>query len=597
MKTAIFAIAAIGLAGLAHARQQQPQGAETHARTASRLHIVETSDVHANFFPYDFINQKAADGSLARVATFVDSLRRADGPESVVLLDNGDMLQGQPTAYYYDYIDTAAPHVASQMMNFLGYDAATVGNHDIETGHQVYDRYRGQNDFPMLAANVIDTLTRQPYFHPYAIIDRDSVRIAVIGLLTPAVPAWLPENLWSGLRFDDMRSTASAWVDSIRSREKADLIVGLFHSGRDSLKTTGSVVENASLQVARHVAGFDVVLMGHDHSPYIETIVNDRGDSVVVANPANNGRLVSVIDVDIERRPGQRQVVGAVKGRLVSVDTLRPDSAFMARFEPNRSAVEAFVGRPLGRFASALSTRDAYFGPSAFVDFIHSLQLAISGAEISFAAPLSFDAEIAAGEVTVADMFNLYKYENMLYTMRLTGREIKNYLEMSYDLWTNTVTSADDHLLRLRRSDGSSDMTHTGFVNPSYNFDSAAGIKYTVDITRPRGEKITIESMADGTPFDLDRTYDVAVNSYRGNGGGNLLTEGAGISADQLKSRVVNSTDKDLRFYLMRHISEHPDLSPRPLDHWRFVPEKMAAAAAARDRELLFPNDRDGAHM
>ncbi len=561
------------------------------AGAASRtveIKLIETSDVHGNYYPEDFINRTPSAGSLTRVCSYVDSVRGAIGKDHVVLLDNGDILQGQPTVYYYNFIDTASVHIASAMMDYMGYDAGTIGNHDVETGHAVFDRWAAQKKSPTLGANVISTSTGEPYLPPYAIIERDGVKIAVLGLLTPAIPGWLPENLWSGLRFDDMEATASKWIDHIKKTEKPDLTVGLFHSGRDSTKTTGNTVENASLLVARHVPGFDIVMMGHDHSPYNETITNDAGEKVIVVNPANNARRVATVTATFEVDDnGEARLLGLTP-ELVDMDGITPDEGFMTQFAPQREAVEKFVSRRIGHADMPMSTRDAYFGPAPFMDFIHRMQLAISGADISFAAPLSFDATINSGDIHVSDMFNLYKYENMLYTMALSGKEIKDYLEMSYDLWSNTMKSADEHLLRLRDNANSDDMTHTGFRYPSYNFDSAAGIIYTVDVTKPRGEKITIVSMADGSRFDPDAIYKVAINSYRGNGGGNLLTQGAGIAPEELSSRILDSTDKDLRYYLMEYIINHPEIKATANDNWRFIPQDIVEPAAKRDRELLF---------
>lgn len=562
-----------------------------YAQAATRtvtIKLVETSDVHGNYYPEDFINRTPSAGSLARVYSYVDSVRRAIGKENVVLLDNGDILQGQPTVYYYNFIDTASVHIASDMMNFMGYDAGTIGNHDVETGHDVYDRWIAQKKSPTLGANVVSAETGEPYLKPYTIIERDGVRIAVLGLLTPAIPGWLPENLWSGLHFDDMEDSAARWMKHIKEKEHPDLTVGLFHSGRDSTKTTGNTIENASLLVARHVPGFDIVMMGHDHSPFNETVINDAGKEVVVVNPANNARRVATVDAVFEVNDNGDVSLKELKPELVTMDGVSPDSGFMERFAHQRQAVEKFVSRRIGHTGAPMSTRDAYFGPSSFIDFIHQMQLAISGADISFAAPLSFDATIASGDIYVSDMFNLYKYENMLYTMALTGQEIKDYLEMSYDMWTNTMQSSEDHLLRLRDEANSDDMTHTGFRYPSYNFDSAAGIRYTVDVTKPRGEKITILSMADGSRFDPEATYKVAINSYRGNGGGNLLTQGAGIAPEELSGRILTSTDKDLRYYLMQYIMEHPEVEARPGDNWEFIPAEIAVPAGKRDRELLF---------
>ncbi len=555
-----------------------------------KVRIIETSDVHGNFFPYDFINRQAGTGSLARVHSAVEKSRKEVGADNVILVDNGDILQGQPTAYYYNFIDTTSRHVAAEMMDFMGYNIASLGNHDVETGHEVYDRWIKTSGHPVLGANIIDTKTGRPYVEPYKIIERNGLKIAFLGLITPGIPGWLPENLWEGLRFEEMVPSARKWIDYLRTYEKPDVIVGLFHSGRDHTKTTGDVIENASLLVAKEVPGFDVVMMGHDHSKYLDFIKNDAGKTVLVGNPASNADLLFTVDIEAEIDETGKVGDLVIKGDVSTVNNMPPSQEFMERFEPQRKAVEDFVGRNIGELTAEMSTRDAYFGPSAFIDFIHELQLAISGAQISMAAPLTFDATIPAGEVTVSDMFNLYKYENMLYTMRLTGQEIKDYLEMSYDLWTQQMKSANDHLLNLRDANAS-DMSHTGFKHPSYNFDSAAGIIYTVDVTKPKGEKINIISLADGTPFDLKKDYTVAINSYRGNGGGNLLTEGAGIAKEDLKGRIIKSTDKDLRYYMMKHIEEQKTLTPKALNQWKFIPEEIAKPAAERDRKLLF-NDR-----
>ena len=193
---------------------------------------------------------------------------------------------------------------------------------------------------------------------------------------------------------------------------------------------------------------------------------------------------------------------------------------------------------------------------------------------------------ISKGDLCVADMFTLYKYENMLYTIAMTGREIKDYLEESYSLWTNQVTDSQPHLIFFESTAPTA--ADNRLRKSAYNFDSAAGINYTVDITKPKGEKITILSMSNGTPFDPDRTYSVAVNSYRANGGGDLLTKGAGIDPDELKNRVLRATDKDLRYYMMQAIGSRGTVVPHADRNWRFIPEGKASKAAAIDRALLF---------
>lgn len=551
-----------------------------------KLKILQTSDVHGSYYSYDFIHRKEVAGSLAHVHSLVQKEREAYG-DNLILLDDGDILQGQPTAYYYNYIDTVSPHLAAEMMNFMGYDAGSMGNHDVETGRTVFDRWAGDCHFPILGANIVSAATGKPHFKPYEVLERDGVKIVVLGMITPAVPVWLSENLWEGLRFDDMEETARKWMKIIRKKEKPDLVIGLFHAGRDAKLMGGKYRENASVEVARRVPGFDMVLMGHDHTQACQKVCNVAGDSVLVINPASKGLLVSNIDVTLKLRKGK--VVGKkIEGALSETEGFGVSEAFMKRFAPEYEAVQKFVSKKIGTITKDISTRPAYFGSSAFIDLIHELQLAISGADISLAAPLSYDAEIRKGDIFVSDMFNLYKYENMLYTMRLTGREIHGALEMSYDLWTNRMQSPDDHLLLFREEAGEAAGQRASLKNLSFNFDSAAGILYTVDVTKPRGERVTILSLADGTPFEMDRMYKVAVNSYRGNGGGELLTLGAGIPQDELKERVITSTDKDLRYYLMRHIEQKKAMEPRALNQWKFIPEAWAKPAMERDYEFLF---------
>lgn len=551
------------------------------------IKIVETSDVHGNFFPYNFIERKEWSGSLARVHSFLKEQRGLYG-DNCLLIDNGDILQGQPTAYYYNFIDTVSTHVAAEMMNFMGCVVGNMGNHDVETGHAVYDRWVGQCDFPVLGANIIDNVTGKPYLKPYEIIEREGVRIAVLGMITPAIPSWLPEKLWEGLHFEEMEPCARKWMEIIREKERPDVVVGLFHAGKSGNKL-GDVIENASMDVAVNVPGFDVVLMGHDHTRECVKVKNAAGDSVLVIDPANNANVVSDVLLKLTLKDG-KVVSKSVDGKLTDMNRYPVSEEFMRRFASRYQAVDDFVSRKIGTIDRTITARDAYFGSSPFIDLIHKLQLEISGADISFTAPLSFKAEIREGDIRVSDMFNLYKYENMLYVMELSGREIKGFLEMSYAMWSNRMKSAEDHLMLFREpvKEGG----YANFRNFSFNFDSAAGIDYTVDVTKPQGEKITVLGLADGTPFDMNKMYKVALNSYRGNGGGDLLTRGAGIPKKELAKRIVFATDKDLRYYLMQYIEKEKVLHPQAMNQWRFIPEEWTVPAAKRDYRLLFGEEK-----
>lgn len=554
------------------------------------LKLVETSDVHGSFFPYDFITRQPKSGSMARVSTYVNKLRQEYGRENVYLLDNGDILQGHPISYYYNYVVPQKVNIAAQVLNYMQYDVETVGNHDIETGHAVYDKWFKETNFPILGANVIDTKTNKPYLLPYYTIKKkNGIKVTVIGLLTPAIPNWLKESIWSGLRFDEMIGCAKRTMAEVQAKEKPDIVVGLFHSGWDGGIVTPEYEEDASKKVAEQVPGFTAVFFGHDHTPHYSIQKNISGKDVLCLDPANNAQRVAVATITVAPQgKGKKQTfkVKEIKGELVDVKPYAIDEAYQQHFEKDIQEVKQWSEKVIGTFQNTIYTKDSYFGNSAFNDLILNLELQITKADIAFNAPLQFDAKINAGPVTVADMFNLYKYENQLCTMELTGKEIKNYLEMSYDLWVNTMKSPDDHLLLL--ADTKSDAQRLGFKNFSFNFDSAAGIDYTVDVTKPNGQKVNILRMSNGQPFDESKTYRVAVNSYRANGGGELLTKGAGIPHDQLKKRIVWESERDQRYYLMQEIEKAGKMNPKANTNWKFIPEDWVKPAAARDRKLLF---------
>ena len=557
----------------------------TMAQTVT-IKVIQTSDVHGSFFPYDFINRKEKRGSLARVSTYVKQARKVYG-KNVILLDNGDILQGQPTCYYCNFIKPEMPNLAASVINYMGYDAQTMGNHDVETGHAVYDKWINEVKCTMLGANIIDIKTGKPYVKPYAVICRNGIKVVVLGMLTPAIPNWLKESLWSGLRFDNIVTSAQYWVDYIRKNERPDVLIGLFHSGREGGIHTPEYDEDASFTVAREVPGFDIILFGHDHTRYSGSIKNKDGKDILCLNPSCDALMVSDATINITKKNG-KVVHKAITGDVISITKEPIDEDFIRHFQTDIDSVKTFVNRRIGRFENTIYTRDCYFGSAAFTDFIHDLQLKITDADVSFNAPLSFDISIKKGDVHVSDMFNLYKYENQIYVLRMTGREIRKHLEMSYDLWCNTMKSPDDHIMQLSEWT-KEDRQRLGFKNLAFNFDSAAGINYEVNVTKPDGEKVRILSMSDGTPFDENKWYRVAMNSYRGNGGGELLTKGAGIPRQELKSRIIFESEKDQRYYLMQEIEKAGVMNPQAHNNWRFVPEEWTTKAIERDKKLIFP--------
>lgn len=564
------------------------------------LRIVQTSDIHGVLFPFDYINNTAIDYGMAHVYTYVNQLRQNPNHE-VILLDNGDILQGQPTVYYANFIDTTGQHLVSKVMNYMGYDAGTVGNHDIEAGAKVYDKLKMDFQFPWLAANIIDTRTGKPYFQPYTVITRNDIKIAILGLTTPGVTKWLSPNLWANMQFTDMVEAAKMWMDSIQIKEKPHVVIGLFHAGYDATYEGANpekpLNDNPSMLIAQQVPGFDAILIGHDHDRLITKVANINGDSVLIADPSASARLVSDICIKVKLDKNNTVRSKEVSGKIVPMQGLMPNPEFVSTFSQFTREVEEFVDRKVGSLTSRVSTRDAYFGPSAFINIIHSAQLSISNSDISFSAPLSFDARIEQGNIYVRDLFKLYSYENLLYIMNLTGKEIKDYLEYSYGLWYNTMTSEDDNLLLFRTNgDGKRILHNRGraiLKSSYYNFDSAAGIKYQVDVSKPVGERINIISMENGLPFYPEKIYRVAINSYRGGGGGGHLTEGVGLSKEELQKRIVNISSFDMRYYLMKWIERYNRITPEKPSNWEVIPLDWASKASEADKILLFGSDNN----
>ena len=533
--------------------------------TQHKLRILHTTDVHGNIFPYDFLNDRPGSGSMSRLSTVLREVRRTN-PETL-LLDAGDLLQGEPPTYYYDYVDTLSTHIVSSAMNYLGYDAVAMGNHDIEPGHSVFDKWARECKFPLIAANIISDKTGKPYFKPYHVFHRGGLRVAVLGFTTPAIPQWVPAHLWKGLHFDDILTSAAHWVPLIQQREKPDLLVVLMHSG----------LENDNPDI------------GHDHRQELEWVRPEGSttDSVLLINPANHLDRVADIQITV-RKEGGRIISKQLTPSFISLEGVEPDSAFLRHFAKEYAAVNTYLSTEVGELASEVRGEDALFGSTPYMDIIHRMQLESVGAEISFAAPLKTSAVLPAGKIYVRDLFKFCPFSNFLYAMQLTGREIRGYLEHSYAGWATDSMTEDGGLIRLRPGAKVTDKYKT-FV-PPYNYSAAQGIDYTVDLSKPAGERVTILRLTGHSePFDLDRTYRVAVNSYRAGGAGGMLTTGSGIAKEDLPKRIVGATSHDQSYYLAEFFRRHKVVRPTDPKNWRFLPEEWAKAAAERSRAFLFP--------
>ena len=496
----------------------------------TRLTFIETTDTHGAF------------QECANDAAVIKQMKSELG-DRLILLDNGDNLQGTPYQYCSNH-NPENPNLVSAFLNFFPYDVIGVGNHDIEAGREVFDRLYSEVKMPVVCANVIDETTDQPYWQPYTILKRDGFKIAVLGLLTPYVVTWVPERLRPGLRFDQAESAAAYWVKTIREKEKPDLMVGLFHSGwepqEQNLPEDAPLGrENATKWIAQNIPGFDLVFYGHDHRAKAEKVLNVNGDTVYVLNSGTRGANLAEAEVILSKTHSP-----VIKIGLIPTLDQEANPEFSALLQPYLDRAEAYQQQEVATLPVGITPNDVFSGSCLWVDEIHRCQLEVVAskgmpADISLAAPLGRRYDLEPGVLTVADFFKWYPFENSLSVMEMTGRDVKAHLEYAYEI-RNTI----------------------------YNFDCAAGIVYQIKKDQPYGQRVVITGMADGTPFDPDKTYRVVLNSYRSMGGGNHFVNGCGWNQEDIAAHRLWNSEEDLRTLFIEWAKTKGTLDTAPLNNW-----------------------------
>jgi 2',3'-cyclic-nucleotide 2'-phosphodiesterase/3'-nucleotidase len=502
------------------------------AAQTKTLYILNTTDVHAEILGYDFSAQKPLPRGLAQVKTTIDQLRHTH--ENVVLLDGGDMMQGNIMAYYYNHVADEREHPLINAMNLLGYDAAAVGNHEMEQGSDFMTILTQQSDFPWLAANGLNA-DGTPHFLPYTIIRTPEFSVGVVGLTVPVSPSMAPTSHQLDIHWADMVHTAAAYARVLRPQ--VDVLVGLCHAGFDDTKGSilpGRPVPNASRLVAEQVPQFDVILAGHTHRfiPPIgeETAAADGVPLQVMAG--SRGQAAALIAIELEnRKVGWR--VKSRKVTMLDMSVVQPDEAMTKRYEPYYQEAQEYMNTVICSTAIALDAADARRNDTTIVDLINRAQLAYFDAEISFTSAFTTGLQIAPGPVAAQDVFAMYPYENTLYLVEMTGRQIHDYLRYSarYFVYDEGAIIINSEM-------------------PGYQYDMAEGIDYTI-VVQPDGTN-TIRDLhfqQDGHAIadDDSRTYRVVINSYRMFGGGGYLhqqptmLQASSVPARQVLSRYLQN--------------------------------------------------------
>ncbi len=551
--------------------------------------LLTTNDVHGRYFDSLYVADRTSP-ALTNISWYVDSIRVADGAENVILIDDGDCLQGDNAAYYYNYVDTTSKHIFARMVEYIGYDAVIVGNHDIETGHAVYDRLVETMDVPFLAANAIRDDNGEAYFQEYVTLKRHGLNITILGFTNPNIAGWLSPLLWSGMSFESLLPMVQETVDRVVEKEKSDVVIVAVHAGTG--EGDGSQYESQGLDLFQSLEGVDFVVCAHDHRP-----VTHIDENICLINAGSHCRNIGVGTVTVKVEGG-KVVSKTLDAELLPVNKKNVDTKMREAFRTDFEAIKSFTLKEVGELKTDLRTRDAYKGMSDYLNLIHTLSLGCTPAQISFAAPLTFNGFVKAGTLIYNDLFTVYPFENQLFVLKMTGKEIKDYLEYSYDTWVNTIKSSNDHVLKITNNpDPRTGQKRWSFVNRSYNFDSAGGLNYKVDVTKPYGERVIIESLANGQAFDESAEYNVAMTSYRASGGGGIMRNGAAIDTSNIDERVVEYYP-EIREILYEYLLENGVIdsdvigNPSVIGGWSFVPEEMVEKAMEKDMNLLFPPRR-----
>lgn len=582
MKIRKFTIAAVAVLALA--------ACSTLKDGEYNMSVVATGDGHGAWFAKPVEEGGKSRCSLMSQSRFVEGVRADKGRDNVILVDVGDNFSGGGAPFYYNYVDTASVHLYPRLAAYMGYDAVVAGHSDFETGHRVYDRVAKdmrKAGVPFLAGNAVSERTGKRYFPAYSIIRKGGMKVVVLGYTNAANASLMDDSCVSGISFKSLLPLVQEDVDKVRSKEKPHVVIVVAHTSMG--KGNGMNLERQGLDLFNNLKGVDVLVTGHDHYNEVQ-----KTDSIVVLDCGKAGQYAGLADIKLVVKGGKvisRTLSAEVKSLMVD----DYDTAMEETFKPEYEKVRDFNVSHVGVVRKDLVSREFYYRQCDYMNFLHTLAFSAWPVDISLSATLLIDGKVPAGEVRFQDIRKIYPYGNKLIVLRLTGAEILRYLEASYEAWINTVPGPAEgtHLLKIKQTkDYSTGGMKWKLAKSPANFDSAAGICYTVDVTKPYGSRVTISGMADGSPFDMDKDYSVAVTSYRSDGAGGLLKAAGLMDAQSVADRIIYRGPEFrtiLYHYLKKYGSIDPAVvgDPDVIGSWKFIPD-FAPEAIKSDVELLY---------
>src|SRR6266498_449530 len=487
--------------------------------------IVATTDIHGRVFGWDYVRDAAAPGGLSRAATALETVR-ARYPGTLVLVDAGDLLQGNPFATFYGRYDKRQPQPVVDALNALQYDVVTPGNHDFAFGVDFLRRAATEATYRFVSANVDDSAGGS-LFPKTVILPRGAVKVGITGFTTPGTMLWDRGQLAaSRVRVRRIAGAAPAALARLEG-EGADLKVVLIHSGfrLTTYDTTGVGPENDAAALAAVNPKPDIVIVGHTHREIRDTVIN----GVHFVQPKNWVQSIAVVHVSLARDSPGRYRVTAIHSDLIPLANVAELPRFTQRLNAAHQAARLWAGSPVGTAGPGFDARFARVQDTPLLDFINEVQRRHTGAQLSATPAFEVTAGFPAGEVHQRDVVGIYPYENTLRAVKISGQQLREYLE---------------HSARYFRTYEPGQPVINDSV-AGYNYDVVSGVAYNIDLSRPAGQRIRGLAF-NGKIVQPTDSFTLAGNSYRQAGGGGYTMLAA--------ARVVYDKGEDIRELLVDEI-------------------------------------------
>ncbi len=518
-----------------------------------RLVIVATTDVHAYATGWDYAFEQPHPGGLTRVATVVDSLRKRYG-DMVALVDAGDLIQGNPLGDYL-FREQRDPHPIIDAMNTMGYDAATPGNHDFDFGVAYLERVVRGAQFKYVSGNVVALPDGGLMFPSHAVTRHGPIKLAIGGFTTPGVNLWDQAQLAGKARVMPIERAAPPVLAAMRTEGDVSIVVS--HSGLGgsaSYDTAGVGNENAAAALARMPDAPDLVIVGHTHREMRDTIIGHTH----FTQPKQWAQSVSITHVLLEQLPSGRWKVLSVVPDIIPLAEVTESRRLASKLSVAHDEAVRWLNLPIGRATAAMPGLLGRVEPVPLLHYSHAVQRAKTGAQLSAASDFRPEAGFPAGDIRRSHVAAVYPYENTLKAVRITGAQLRAYLEQSARYYAITPSGK----VGVNRD------------IPGYNFDMVNGASYELDLSKPVGSRVRNLKVGgrDVAPTD---TFSLALNSYRASGAG-----GYGVLAG---APVLYDKNENIRQLLVEDIQKRQVLDPAEFadKNWRLVPESAWRQARA----------------